>query len=158
MRALIISRSVSLRDEGFTLIEAVISLFVVSVIMTMVPMIIQSLASVERSLASEQDFEWNVFLIQFEEEMADVETYRVGRNERIFFMKKGQTVSYERYGQSVRRQVGDRGHEIVLQQIKKITFIQGDRLLRLQVDYLDGKSAEAQFLLPPSLKEEADVE
>ena len=43
-------------------------------------------------------------------------------NNRLTFVKNGQSIMYEKYGSNIRRRVDLKGHEIMLQNIKAVTF------------------------------------
>ena len=65
--------------------------------------------------------EWEVFINQAKKEIRMGEGISV-ENNTLTFLKSGQSIKYEQYGSNIRRRVGLKGHEIMLQNIKTVTF------------------------------------
>nr|WP_285865225.1 competence type IV pilus minor pilin ComGF [Lederbergia lenta] len=139
-------------ERGFTLIEAILSMLMLSIIMMILPLIFHTFSALDRSINVEDDFEWNLFLIQFRKEVEDADKLWIYSN-RIFIDKNNRSIYYEQYGQSIRRRVNNAGHEIVLQQLRKATFVEQEERLVLTVEFVNGTSEEARFSIP-LMKEE----
>jgi competence protein ComGF len=135
--------------SGFTLAETIVTMMIFCLILSFMPLMYQTHAAIDRTISTGKDFEWNMFLIQFRKELYSAENWRIGLNERIFLMKNGIPVTYERYGKVIRRQVRDAGHEIVLQNVNKLSFSKADPTLYMVVEFEDGSTEEASFFLPP---------
>lgn len=67
--------------------------------------------------------EWEVFGSQAKKEVREVDEIYVGPD-WIVMKKAGKTVLYEKYGNSLRRRVDNEGHEILLQNISSIRFVE----------------------------------
>ncbi len=108
-------------NKGFTIVEMIIAfsafLFIASFIPLCFRLIYQD-GFVEERL---QSMEWEVFIGQAKKEIRMGKGIRV-ENNQLTFEKNGQSVLYERYGTNIRRRVDLKGHEIILQNIKSVTF------------------------------------
>jgi competence protein ComGF len=110
-----------LNNKGFTIVEMIIAfsafLFIVSFIPLSFRLFYQN-GFVDDRL---QRMEWEVFIGQAKKEIRMGERIRV-ENNRLTFVKNGQSITYEKYGTNIRRKVDLKGHEIMLQNIKEVTF------------------------------------
>jgi len=142
-------KSIVLNDQsGFTLIEAILSLFLMTSILSFLPLMYYSYSAIDRSVSLEEDYEWNVFIIQFRNELYTVDTLRLGSNERIYLEKNPLAIKYERHGTVIRRQVNELGHEIVLQNVRKLSLREEVPMLLMTVEFMNGTIEQASFLLP----------
>lgn len=116
-----------------------------SLILSFIPLMYLSYAAVERSISTEKDYEWNIFLIQFRRELYSAEDWTVGSDERILIEKNDIPISYERYGRVVRRKVRDKGHEIVLQNVAGFSFRKERPGIYMMVEFADGTTKEASL-------------
>ncbi|MEK3890747.1 competence type IV pilus minor pilin ComGF [Bacillus sp. FSL K6-3431] len=141
-------------DSGFTLLESILSMLILMTIMTILPLIFYAFSAIDRSVNVEDDFEWNLFLIQFRNEVKNADRLIIYSN-RVFIDKpEQQSIYYEQYGTSIRRRVNNFGHEIVLQELKKAKFEKDEGALLLQVEFLNGTNEEARISIPVMEEEE----
>ncbi len=69
-------------------------------------------------------YEWELFIIQLHKEMKNSDDWTVNKDSLLFTNKQGQLISISKYNQLIRRQVFDRGHEILLMKIRALKFDQ----------------------------------
>lgn len=136
-------------QAGFTLLESIFSILIITVIMSLFPLMYHWFSAVDRSLSPEEDYEWNIFLIQLRDELSTTDSFRSGSHERIYLLKNRVSIKYERYSLNIRRQVEDKGHEVVLQNVRRFEIREEDPMLTIYVEFLDGTKEEARFLMPP---------
>lgn len=136
-------------QSGFTLLEAIFSIFIITVIMSLLPLMYHWFSAIDRSLSPEEDFEWNIFLIQLRDELRTADSFRSGSKERIYLLKNRISIKYERHSWNIRRQVEDKGHEVVLQNVRKFEVKEEAPMLAIHVEFLNGTKEEARFLMPP---------
>lgn len=98
---------------GFTLLQSIFSLCAFLVIATCLPVIITGITLVETKLDPSKEYEWNLFSHQFRQEFRGAKAVNLTEFS-IIFMKDDQEITYEKYGEYIRRRVDKRGHEIVL--------------------------------------------
>ena len=110
-----------LNNRGFTIVEMIIAFSAFLFIVSLIPLSLRLLYQdgfVEGRL---QRMEWEVFIGQAKKEIRMGEGISV-ENNRLTFVKNGQSIMYEKYGSNIRRRVDLKGHEIMLQNIKAVTF------------------------------------
>jgi competence protein ComGF len=100
-------------QAGYTLLHALFTLGVFLLIATCMPPIITGITLIESKLDPSKEYEWNLFSHQFRLELRGAKNIKV-TDSSITFMKNGEEILYEKYGDYVRRRVDRRGHEIVL--------------------------------------------
>lgn len=144
-------------QNGFTLLDSIFSMLILSLIMSLMPLIFHSFAAIDRTIKVDEDYEWNLFLIQLRNELEDANMVLVDSN-RIIIDKKVGGVFYETYGYSIRRTVNDKGHEVVLQHVPSVLFSQHGQMLRLNVVFANGVKEEARFIIPLDKGEEEGLE
>ena len=73
--------------------------------------------------------EWNIFIRQLDQEIQLASAWSLP-NPKILSLQSGAgQVTYEPYGEIIRRRVGGEGHEVILQKVKNYVFqINGDEL------------------------------
>ncbi|GIN19981.1 hypothetical protein J1TS3_11150 [Siminovitchia fordii] len=140
-------RIVLTEQSGFTLLEAIFTIFIITVVISLLPLMYYWLFAIDRSLSPEEDFEWNIFLIQLRDELAAADSFRNG-SERIYLLKNRVSIKYERHSWNIRRQVGDMGHEVVLQNVRRFEVKEEAPMLAIHVEFLNGTKEEARFLMP----------
>ncbi|GIN73559.1 competence protein ComGF [Bacillus sp. J14TS2] len=145
-----IVKNVLNKSSGFTLLETLFSIMLITLMMSILPLIFQSIHTLDGLMKTDQDYEWNLFIIGLRKELEkshQVNVVRVNTNTSLIIEKGEQVITYERYGRSLRRQVNKLGHEVVLQEIQHFEFIlNGDELV-LQVEFIDGLKDGASFAI-----------
>jgi competence protein ComGF len=108
-------------NRGFTFVEMICAFSIFLMIVSFFPLCLRLLSQdgfVEERL---QKMEWEVFIGQTKKEIRMSDRVSVDSN-RLTLVKDGQSIMYEQYGSAIRRRVNLKGHEIVLQNVKTITF------------------------------------
>ncbi|MGR3765002.1 competence type IV pilus minor pilin ComGF [Rossellomorea sp. NS-SX7] len=131
-------------DEGFTLLDALMSLLVFSIISLSFPMIMKAFVTIKSESVPPRYYEWNLFSESLRSELWGGVNIMVSP-ERFSFEKGGELITYERYQNSIRRKVNDRGHEVVLQSIHSITFSQVPQGVKVEIDFQKGERVESEF-------------
>ncbi|WP_409251338.1 competence type IV pilus minor pilin ComGF [Bacillus sp. SCS-153A] len=104
---------------GYTLLQAIFTLCVFMVIASCFPVVITGITLAVTKLDPSKEYEWNLFSHQFRQEFRGATGINV-TDYSIKFMKEGQEITYEKYGEFIRRRVDRRGHEIVLGPIDSV--------------------------------------
>ncbi|MBO0995256.1 competence type IV pilus minor pilin ComGF [Bacillus sp. SD088] len=145
-----IVKNVLNKSSGFTLLETLFSIMLVTLMMSILPLIFQSVHTLDGLMKTDQDYEWNLFIIGLRKELEkseQVNVVKVNTNTSLILEKRDQVITYERYGRSLRRQVNKLGHEIVLQEIQHFEFLLNGDELELQVEFIDGLKDGAGFTI-----------
>jgi competence protein ComGF len=127
------------KEGGFTLLEMLITFSLFLMIMSFLPVMIKMTKEQQVAAVSLSKLEWDIFLQQLTFEVRegyDVEC----NNQQLTFTNYGQQkVTYERYGQMIRRRVAGAGHEVLLQNISSVQFIRVNGGIVVQVRDLENR-------------------
>nr|WP_306420362.1 competence type IV pilus minor pilin ComGF [Heyndrickxia oleronia] len=129
---------------GFTLIECILTMLIISMIFLLFPLLIKTYEHINQSLSTEEDYEWNLFLIQLRKEMRESDGWDVSNN-RLFLKRNNQMIMYEQYGNVLRRRVDSEGHEIVLQNINQVLFRVNDLKLQVHIQFINDHQRDAYY-------------
>ena len=139
----------SCEQAGFTMLETIFTMMIVSLIMLFFPLILKVYHSIEQVLVTDTDFEWNIFIIQLQKETKRASNWYV-QSQQLEIEVDGRLVSYVGYGEVLRRRVADTGHEIVLQNVSSHSFTLDGHILHLFVTFTNGSQKDASIALSPS--------
>lgn len=122
MENLFITKNVKdLNSRGFTLVEMLFAFSVFSVIVALLPLMVQLIIQDRPLEARAHRFEWEVFISQIKKEVRMSQRVTVN-NQQIQLDKDGQIIIYEKYGSNLRRRVDGKGHEILMQKVDFFRF------------------------------------
>jgi competence protein ComGF len=135
---------VLLNNRGFTLLDALLSFVVFSIISLSFPMIMKGMETIKTDSVPPRYYEWNLFSENLRNEMWASGNILTSPDQ-ISFVKEGERITYERYQNSIRRRVNERGHEVVLQSIHSLTFSEVPQGVKVEVDFERGEWMESEF-------------
>lgn len=142
-----------INEKGFSLIECILSLLILSTILCFFPLLIKAYERIDHAISTEKDFEWNLFLMELRKELRTSNGWEVTKNG--LYLKSGQEiVVYEKYNNLIRRRVDGKGHEVVLQKIKQINFSSNKNEIILHVQFTNNHTREAHLFFPLRENEE----
>jgi competence protein ComGF len=125
-------------EKGFSIIEAMIGLFIFIVVVTLYSTIAHywMLATHQVNTFSYEEFVF--FTNHLQAELRESETYWVDEKEEKLFIVRpldNQIVHYEKYRHTVRRQVRGRGHEVFLQRVTDFRVVETAYGIKLEVKH-----------------------
>lgn len=137
----------SSNEKGFTLLESVCVLFLVTSLFSLFPLAVKTFGTAGEAFRPEEDEEWNLFLMQLRKEIRVSSSCQAAQN-TLKLNEAGRTVTYEPYRNSLRRRVDGEGHQIVLQNVRSIQFAATGNGVKVSAVYPNGaeKTAEMTFL------------
>ncbi|MEK5106497.1 competence type IV pilus minor pilin ComGF [Cytobacillus sp. FSL K6-0129] len=112
----------SIKRNGFTLIEALITLACFLIIMSFMPLVFKVISVNENIDERKQKIEWLVFIQQLKKEVRVAEKISLDNRGVLILLIDNQSISYEKYGDKLRRRVNGAGHEVVLQKLQSVQF------------------------------------
>lgn len=131
-------------SKGFTMVEALFVLLIFVSMAALFPLIYGVLYRTEEQLDPERRSEWELFVLQLRKEIYLSHSLNI-QEDRITFIQGKDQITIEKYKESIRRRVGGRGHEIILQEIDSLTFYPCDSLLCTDAVFTNGEQDKAQF-------------
>ncbi len=135
-------------EKGFTLIESLLSLVIFMIIISITTSSLSAFVKRNHHKGSLNHLEWDNFINEVQEE-ANTSSKQTVYSEMLIFENAYEVPSsYQKYADIVRRQVLGVGHEIVLQNISKITFKKnGKNQITVKVVDLNGDIFEKNIRL-----------
>lgn len=112
----------SIKSNGFTLIEALITLACFLIIVSFMPLVFKVISVNENIDERKQKIEWLVFIQQLKKEVRVAEKISLDNRGVLILLIDNQSISYEKYGDKLRRRVNGAGHEVVLQKLQSVQF------------------------------------
>ena len=131
-------------ERGFTLLEALFFFFIVFRISFSIPLVIKGFSLVREEMIPPPYYQWTLFNESVRQETWKSRGMTV-TNSGFSFILNGEKVTYEKYQDSIRRRVNDKGHEVVLQKLSGLSFNAIDGGVRIEGVFLDGKKLEGEF-------------
>ncbi|MFD1018735.1 competence type IV pilus minor pilin ComGF [Thalassobacillus hwangdonensis] len=127
--------------NGFTFVEVILSLLVFSTLLALLSPIFPML-----HLENEYD-ELNVrqFFTFIETEVNISNEVIITSNLLVFSSPDGEAITFETYGNSIRRQVNGSGHELLINGVNAIHYTDMGRWFTCRIETEEGKHYEAAF-------------
>lgn len=111
-------------EKGFTLMEALVSFSVVLIITAFLPILFQTIYTLLKEEKGIHPLELEVFTQQAKMEIRTAKS--VTTTDKVLTIRNGnnQSITFEKYQGNIRRRVNGTGHEIMLQNVKDVVFVQ----------------------------------
>lgn len=109
-------------EKGFTLVESLISLSAFLIIVSVCSFSLKPFMSLQYAHRI-NEFEWELFLQQANQEFYQTRDFYIQNNILYLIDRNNRLISYEMYGYKLRRRVNDEGYEVLLQNVKAVTFM-----------------------------------
>ncbi|MED3744515.1 competence type IV pilus minor pilin ComGF [Peribacillus psychrosaccharolyticus] len=125
--------------SGFTLVELLVSL---SIFLAISSLILQMLTNVHTSLRTDVGInpkEWEIFLNQFKRQVYLSTDQKVSGNKLYLTVKNNEIVLFEQYGDKLRRRVNGTGHDVVLQNVSRLSMKKEGKVIVIEVTDKGGK-------------------
>ncbi|WP_170289379.1 competence type IV pilus minor pilin ComGF [Metabacillus lacus] len=133
------------KSEGYTFPNMLLSLLVFILIAAAFPLFLSFSLKLTVPAKDLRPFEWHLAVKQLQREFAEGRDFVIKPQEISFKNTNGQTVSYQKYASLIRRQVDGKGHEVILQNIYSISFLEVRGGTMLTVNSLARKEYTASF-------------
>lgn len=86
------------------------------------PLVFKVISVNENIDERKQKIEWLVFIQQLKKEVRVAEKISLDNRGELILLIDNQSISYEKYGDKLRRRVNGAGHEVVLQKLQSVQF------------------------------------
>lgn len=111
-------------EKGFTLLEALVSFSVVLIITAFLPILFQTIHTFVKEEKGIHPLELEVFNQQAKMEIRTAKSVTTTGKVLTIRNRNNQSITYEKYQGNIRRRVNGTGHEIMLQNVKDVVFVQ----------------------------------
>ncbi|HWO96017.1 MAG TPA: competence type IV pilus minor pilin ComGF [Bacillus sp. (in: firmicutes)] len=127
------------KEDGYTLLEMLISFSLFLMMMSIVPLMIKMTKEHQEMTVSLSTLEWDLFLQQLTFEVREGHQVECSHERLTFTNYYHQTITYEKYGEMIRRRVNGTGHEVVLQNISSVQFSKVPQGVLIQIKDLENR-------------------
>ncbi|EUJ31766.1 comG operon protein 6 (ComGF) [Listeria floridensis FSL S10-1187] len=125
-------------SNGFTLIEALLSLFTVASVLTLAPLVLQAENRIISASHIKASSEWHIFLKQLHEERSGQQLSKILPHGFCFIATDmDKETCYSQYKSIVRKQVDGHGHETVLTDIEDFQILSRSKFIEVAVSFND---------------------
>ncbi|WP_430602096.1 competence protein ComGF [Enterococcus sp. DIV0724b] len=132
---------------GFTLIECLLALFLLSIICMLFSASIKNASLVTSYLKSEQKKEWHIFVIQLENELKNCRYEKTQANKIILKNKKNSKTVWIEYKLGKIVKVENGGYQPLLMEVKRANFIEVDKAIAMKVLFENNLQVEAKWII-----------
>jgi competence protein ComGF len=132
------------KTSGFTLIECLLALVVLSVSLLMVDGIIKQIPQVNQQLSDRKDQEWHIFLLQLERELATC-TY-ISVSDYTLFLRSAENniVTIDRINGVIRKR-DNGGYQPLLTEVRGLSYQKVNESIRFTVTFENGVQKIGQW-------------
>ncbi len=133
-----------MKTSGFTLIECLLALVVLSVSLLMVDGIIKQIPQVNQQLSDRKDQEWHIFLLQLERELATC-TY-ISVSDYTLFLRSAENniVTIDRINGVIRKR-DNGGYQPLLTEVRGLNYQKVNESIRFTVTFENGVQKIGQW-------------
>lgn len=136
------------KNEGFTLLESLVALLMLSGILLLLSGLIQHAHKMEQSLSGYHQLEWEIFLLQLDNELAEVE-YKGASSREIWTKVKTKDgvvdlVIKKDQHRIIKKQSG--GYQPLLTGVARFTCQEKNHGVDFVVTFTDGKQKEGTWI------------
>ncbi|ARD46808.1 hypothetical protein SporoP37_00595 [Sporosarcina sp. P37] len=136
-----------LNDKGFSLVESIIHLLIFSVIIQMTVLFFYWQAPVEKVYQEELLGEWELFSLELQELLKEVESITEPTKTSFAFRTERGRITIQHYDKMLRKLVDGAGHVPLLMNVKNCNFTVLDDQLHIVVVMLNGVRKERTFAI-----------
>lgn len=110
-----------LNDRGFTMLEMLFSFSIFCMVASFLPLMFNIMFHHQSIEGRLQEMEWGLFVNQLKKEIQASDYVNIVNGE-LTVINGEDTTTFQKYQNMLRRRVNGKGHEVVLQNVKEISF------------------------------------
>ncbi len=135
-------------EAGYTLFEALFQMLIMSILLQFVILFFFWKAPIERQLEDYFETEWELFAIDLQKLLVNVEDFnvRIG-NSTISFMNERGEVEIGQSNSVIRKRINASGHIPLFTNVSSVQFSHEGFELNVEVIMLDGTKRERRFVI-----------
>lgn len=133
-------------EKGYTLLEALFQLLIMGIFVQFIILFFYWKQPIERQLQDYYATEWELFAIDFQALLIDVEDFNVTMGDRaVTFTNERGVIQVGQKDYVIRKQVNSAGHITLFTNVSNVLFTQEGYELNVAVTMLDGRKRERRF-------------
>lgn len=125
-------------QRGFTLIESLLTLYILTIITTLIIMLLSTLSFKTNNQAI-HSFELENFVIQLQNELREANEWSVDSSSIQITSRYDKQITYATYKKMIRRQMNATGQEVMLYNVQNFNCIQLDDGIKLIITDTNGE-------------------
>lgn len=135
------------RQSGFVYLNALLDLILLATLMPLIVLFYMFSSNYSEDLGP-GNLEWQLFSAELQTYLTDADSLLIIKGGTGFrVMQRGVEYNIEQYGNFIRKQKSNLGHEIMLTQIRSCSFqIEGD-VLKISVLLLNGAEERSEYAI-----------
>lgn len=133
------------RNKGYTFTEVVLSLTILTIVTAFISPVfplIKGMSSYTEEFAAEQ------FTHVLYEEVSQSKTYTFTRDVLVVTDKDDRTIEISQNGSTIKRTVNGKGYEILLENVKNLSYTEKDFIVSVEVGLTNEETFEEVVHLP----------
>ncbi|GAA2910199.1 competence type IV pilus minor pilin ComGF [Enterococcus pseudoavium] len=132
-------------NSGFTLLESMVALIMLSGVLLLLAGLIQHANKIEQSLKGYHQLEWEIYLLQLDNELAELPYIETSGNEIICKTDAEESVFIQQFKDKIiKRQSG--GYQPLLTGVKKFVCQEENQGVDFSVTFTDGKQKKGTWI------------
>ncbi|GGC87054.1 competence type IV pilus minor pilin ComGF [Enterococcus wangshanyuanii] len=139
---------------GFTLIECLLALFLLSIICLLFSAVIKNAKVVSEVLKSEKEKEWHIFVIQLENELAGCQFKEIQGNKMIYENPKKERNILIEYKLGKIIKVDNGGYQPLLIDVREVDFKKEDDFVVIRAVFKNEQQYSARWSIIKGNEEE----
>ncbi|MEI5995050.1 competence type IV pilus minor pilin ComGF [Candidatus Enterococcus mansonii] len=133
--------------SGFTLFECLLALLLLSTICLLFSSSLKAVATVTSQLKDQRVKEWQIFLIQLENELKDCYYETTQTNKMILKNKRNKASIWIEYKLGKIVKVENGGFQPLLTEVKQANFTEENKAVRINVTFDSGVEVTAKWII-----------
>lgn len=133
--------------DGFTLLECLLALFILSTICLLFTAVIKNVAIVTKQLENETDKAWQIFLIQLENELKNCRYERTQENKIILKNNKNANGVWIEFKLGKIVKVENGGYQPLLTRVAEAKFIEENNSVKISITFENQLATEAKWII-----------
>lgn len=135
-------------EAGYTLVEALFQLVIMSIFLHFIILFFYWKLPIERQLQDYYATEWELFAIDLQALLVEVEDFSVLMGDRaISFTNERGEINIGQHNYVIRKQVYSAGHITLFTNVSSVIFTHDGYELNVEVTMLDGSKRERSFAI-----------
>lgn len=135
----------TMNEKGFTFLNTILDLVVLMMMLPLIVLFYSFFITLSDDL-SPKHLEWQLFKEDLQNYLAEVTAIEViDSGKGIRFVRNGEVYDIETYGNLIRKQVANKGHEVMLTNVHTCRFKVERSLVVVNVTFSDGVSEQVEY-------------
>jgi competence protein ComGF len=135
-------------EGGYTLVEALFQMLIMGILLQFIVLFFYWKAPIEQQLEDYYETEWELFTIDLQKLLVEVEDFTVlFGNRAISFTNERGNIEIGQNNSVIRKRINATGHIPLFTNVSSVRFTYEGHEMNVEVTMLDGKTRERRFAI-----------